>query len=121
MDERGFCRVAGRVKELINRGAEKISPVEIEDVLLSHPGVAAVAVVGIPDPVWGEVVAAFVQPGAGSSPDPDELFGLCRRRLAPYKTPKHWVFVDSFPLTPSGKVQKHILRDRFVAEREAAE
>jgi fatty-acyl-CoA synthase len=118
MDERGFCRVAGRVKELINRGAEKISPVEIEEVLVAHPGVAAAAVVGIPDPIWGEVIAAFVQPSEGWAPDAEELFALCRRRLAPYKTPRHWTFVDSFPLTPSGKVQKHVLRDRFVAERE---
>jgi fatty-acyl-CoA synthase len=119
MDERGFCRVEGRVKELINRGAEKISPMEIEAVLLSHPGVVGAAVVGIPDPKWGEVVAAFVRPAPGWSPDPDELFALCRARLAPYKTPKHWTFVDALPLTPSGKVQKHLLRDRFVANPEA--
>jgi fatty-acyl-CoA synthase len=115
MDERGFCRIEGRVKEMINRGAEKISPREIEELLLSHPAVAAVAVVGIPDPKWGEVVAAFIRPAEGEAPSEQELFAFCRRHLAPYKTPKHWVFVEEFPLTPAGKIQKFVLRDRFVA------
>jgi fatty-acyl-CoA synthase len=117
MDERGVCRVAGRVTEVINRGAEKIAPAEIEDVLRSHPGVADVAVVGIPDPKWGEVIVAFVRPAPGWPPDSGVLFALCRERLAPYKTPKHWTFVDELPFTASGKVQKHVLRERFLAER----
>src|SRR5262252_9033920 len=75
----------------------------------SHPTVSAAAVVGIPDEKWGEVVAAFVRPAPASSPTQQELFDYCRTRLAPHKTPKHWVFVDEFPLTPSGKVQKFVL------------
>lgn len=116
MDSGGCCRIEGRVNELINRGAEKISPREIEDLLASHPTVSAAAVVGIPDEKWGEVVAAFVRPAPASSPTQQELFDYCRTRLAPHKTPKHWVFVDEFPLTPSGKVQKFVLRERFVAQ-----
>jgi acyl-CoA synthetase (AMP-forming)/AMP-acid ligase II len=72
-------------------------------------------VVGVPDPVWGEQVAAFIRPAAGRTPDGDQLFAYCRERLAPYKTPRHWALLDSFPLTPSGKIQKYRLRERFLA------
>jgi fatty-acyl-CoA synthase len=119
MDDRGFMRVEGRVKEIINRGAEKFSPYEIEQVLRTHPSVADAAVVGVPDDTWGEVVAAFVRPSPGCAPTEAELFAFCRAQLAPYKTPKQWVFVDQFPMTPSGKVQKFILRDQLASEKVA--
>jgi fatty-acyl-CoA synthase len=116
MDERGYLRVEGRVKDMIIRGGENIYPREIEDALFTHPGVGEAAVVGIPDPTWGEVVAAFVRPAGGTpAPSEEELRAYCRDRLAPYKTPRHWVFVDAFPLTASGKIQKFKLRDTFVA------
>jgi fatty-acyl-CoA synthase len=114
MDERGYLRIEGRIKDMIIRGGENIYPREIEDVLYTHPAVAEVAVVGIADERWGEVVAAFVRPRSGAAdPTPDELRAHCRDRLAPYKTPQHWVFVESFPLTASGKIQKFKLRDNF--------
>ncbi|HKA11802.1 MAG TPA: hypothetical protein VKI99_15190 [Candidatus Dormibacteraeota bacterium] len=72
-----------------------------------------VAVVGVDDRFWGEEVAAVVRPVAGEPPAEAELVELCRRHLAHFKVPRHWVFVDSFPLMPSGKVQKHILRERL--------
>jgi len=115
MDERGYLRIEGRLKDMIIRGGENIYPREIEDVLYSHPSVAEVAVVGVPDEHFGEVVAAFIRPVAGTQPSKDELFHLCRERLAAYKTPKFWEFVESFPLTASGKIQKFVLRERFVA------
>jgi fatty-acyl-CoA synthase len=115
MDERGYCHIEGRLKDMIIRGGENIYPREIEQLLFTHPGVADVAVVGVPDPKWGEQVAAFVRPAAGQSPTADELFAFCREHLAPHKTPRYWEFVESFPLTPSGKIQKFLLRDRFVA------
>jgi fatty-acyl-CoA synthase len=71
--------------------------------------------VGIPDPAWGETVAAFVRLSVGSAVSVEELRAYCRETLAPYKTPQQWVFVENFPLTPSGKIQKFVLRDRFVA------
>jgi fatty acid CoA ligase FadD9 len=77
--------------------------------------VADVAVVGVPDPTWGEEVAAFLRPAEGRTPDPDRLCAYCRERLAPHKTPRHWIVLDEFPLTPSGKVQKYVLRERFLA------
>jgi len=114
MDARGYLRIEGRIKDMIIRGGENIYPREIEDVLFTHPGVAEVAVIGVPDHQWGEVVAAFIRPAPGRpAPGTEELRAHCRERLAPYKTPLHWVFVDAFPLTPSGKIQKFKLRDNF--------
>ncbi|HVB46345.1 MAG TPA: AMP-binding protein [Streptosporangiaceae bacterium] len=120
LDERGYLRIEGRIKDMIIRGGENIYPREIEDVLFAHPAVAQAAVVGVPDAKWGEVVAAFVRlvPGQAAV-SPDELRTYCRERLAPYKTPLHWLFVDEFPMTPSGKIQKFKLRERY-AERQSA-
>ena len=115
MDERGYCRVEGRVKEMIIRGGENIYPREIEQLLYAHPGVADVAVVGVPDDYWGEQVAAFVRPAPDSPATQDELASYCRARLAAHKTPRYWIFVDAFPLTASGKVQKFVLREQFTS------
>ena len=119
MDSRGYCRIQGRLKDMIIRGGENIYPREIEELLFAHPAVADAAVVGIPDEKWGEVVAAFVRPKPGAQPTAEELFDYCRAHLAPYKTPRHWRFVESFPQTPSGKVQKFVLRERFLRENPA--
>ena len=113
MDDGGVLRVEGRIKDMIIRGGENIYPREIEDLLHTHPAVAGVAVVGRPDPVWGETVAAFVQPAPGAEVTEADLRAYCRRDLAPYKTPATWVFVDSFPMTASGKVRKNVLRERL--------
>jgi fatty-acyl-CoA synthase len=107
MDERGYCRIAGRIKEMIIRGGENIYPREIEAVLLSHPGVAEVAVVGVPDRFWGEVVGAAVRSAA--EVNEAELAEYCRGRLAAYKTPVRWLFTDGFPLTSTGKIRKDVL------------
>lgn len=120
MDERGYCRIEGRLKDMIIRGGENIYPREIEDVLFSHPDVAEAAVVGIPDERWGEQVAAFVRCNPGSTLDPSELKAFVRTHLAPFKTPTYWVPVEAFPLTGSGKIQKFLLRDGFLAERAGA-
>jgi fatty-acyl-CoA synthase len=114
MDERGYCRIEGRLKDMIIRGGENVYPREIVELLYTHPAVADVAVVGVPDERWGEDVAAFVRMAAGQSATGDELQAYVRARLAPYKAPKRWVFVDAFPTTPSGKVQKNVLRSRLV-------
>jgi acyl-CoA synthetase (AMP-forming)/AMP-acid ligase II len=121
MDARGYCRIGGRLKDMIIRGGENIYPREIEQVLFDHEDVADVAVVGVPDEKWGEQVAAFIRPAAGRVPDPDVLFAYCRDRLAPHKTPRHWTIVDAFPLTPSGKVQKFVLREQFIAMHRRSE
>ena len=115
MDERGYCQIGGRLKDMVIRGGENIYPREIEQVLFEHPTVADVAVVGVPDAKWGEQVAAFVRPAPGRTPDPAELFAYCREHLAPHKTPRYWTVLEEFPQTPSGKIQKFVLRERFVA------
>jgi fatty-acyl-CoA synthase len=111
MDARGYLRIEGRLKDMIIRGGENIYPKEIEDCLFAHPAVAEVAVVGMPDETWGEVVAAFVRTAPGAAVGVEELRAFCRDRLAAYKTPARWEFVEAFPLTPSGKIQKYLLRD----------
>lgn len=113
MDERGFLRIAGRTKDMIVSGGENIFPVEIENALSEHPGVAMAAVVGVRDHKWGERAVAFVRPTPGSSPTSEQLVEHLRPRLAPFKIPKTFVFVDDFPVTASGKIQKFILRDGY--------
>jgi fatty-acyl-CoA synthase len=113
MDERGYVKVEGRLKDMIIRGGENIYAREIEDVLFQHPAVAEAAVVGVPDETWGERVSAFVR-RAGDDVTAAELFDWCRTHLAAYKAPTRWVFVDALPLTASGKVQKFVLRNAFV-------
>jgi fatty-acyl-CoA synthase len=112
MSASGELHVAGRLKELIHRGGENISPVEIENVLSAHPDIDMVAVVGVPDERWGEQIAAFVAP-SGDELDPPALSDFVRERIAAYKRPRLWVTVDAFPLTPSGKIKKHELLDAW--------
>jgi len=114
MDERGFCRIEGRLKDMIIRGGENIYPREIEAVLFEHHCVADVAVVGIPDDKWGEQVAAFVRLAGDECPTPEELSAHVRAQLARFKVPRTWVFVEAFPLTASGKVQKFVLREQYL-------
>jgi fatty-acyl-CoA synthase len=109
MDERGYCRIQGRIKEMIIRGGENIYPREIEAVLLNHPAVAEVAVVGVADRFWGEVVGAVIRTTADAPPTEAELSEFCRGRLAAYKIPARWLFTSSFSLTSTGKIRKDVL------------
>jgi fatty-acyl-CoA synthase len=114
MDDRGYCRIVGRLKDMIIRGGENLFPAEIEEALFKHPDVAEVAVVGLADETWGEVVAAFVRPADPSAPPTKEgLRAHVRSLLSPQKTPTEWVIVDVFPLTGSGKIQKFALREAY--------
>jgi fatty-acyl-CoA synthase len=115
LDERGYLRIEGRLKDMIIRGGENIYPSEIEAVLLAHAAVAEAAVVGIPDAYWGEVVGAAICPAAGQRPDPAELAGLCRDHLAAYKVPVRWLLTDSFPVTATGKIRKDVLSARLAS------
>ena len=113
LDAQGFIRITGRVKDMIIRGGENHFPAEIEAVLVEHPDVAQVAVVGLPDEKWGEVIAAFIL--SESVPDVSALRAHCREFLSPQKTPSVWVAVSDFPLTGSGKVQKFAIREQYLA------
>jgi fatty-acyl-CoA synthase len=112
MDERGYCRIAGRLKDMVIRGGENLFPVEIESTLLEHPCVADAAVIGVPDRVMGEELAAFIRI-VGARPSVEELRAHVRARLAAPKAPRYWIFVDSLPLTGPGKVQKYVLRQQW--------
>ena len=113
MDAHGFVRVTGRVKDMIIRGGENLFPAEIEGVLVENSEVQQVAVVGLPDEKWGEIVAAFIL--ADTAPEVRELKAHCRHHLSPQKTPAAWIWVPEFPLTGSGKVQKFAIRDQYLA------
>lgn len=121
IDDRGLVRITGRIKDLIIRGGENISPKEIEDCLREHPGVADAYVYGLPDAFFGEIVAAAVRVKAqaesaavGEPPCADDLIRWCSDRLARFKVPKEVRFVTSFPMTASGKVQKFKLREEHL-------
>jgi len=116
MDEHGYLRIVGRLKDMIIRGGENVYPREIEDLLHNHPAVAEAAVIGVPDGEWGEQVAAVVRlRGRVTS---DELTTFCRLHLASFKVPRLWRFVNEFPQTASGKVLKFELRDQLRDERD---
>ena len=118
MDERGYCSVEGRLKDMIIRGGENIYPREIEELLFRHPAVADAAVVGLPDERFGEIVGAFIRDTDAGNPASDaELQDYCREHLSPQKAPQVWRRVDAFPLTGSGKVQKFALREQWEAEQ----
>jgi fatty-acyl-CoA synthase len=113
MDARGYIRITGRVKDMIIRGGENLFPAEIENAMLEHPAIAEVAVIGVADEVWGEQVACFMRCNSKAMPDNDSLKAFVRERLSPQKTPAHWVWVNDWPLTGSGKIQKFKLREAF--------
>ncbi len=114
-DEEGYYRIRGRLKELFISGGENVYPAEVESALSEHPAVADVAVVGVPDERWGEVGAAFVVVAAGSTASEDELREFCVRRLARYKVPKSFAFVEELPRSAMNKVLKDELRARHEA------
>ncbi|MFV0382911.1 class I adenylate-forming enzyme family protein [Paracoccus sp. (in: a-proteobacteria)] len=118
MDARGFVRITGRIKDMIIRGGENIYPREVELLLAETAGLAAVAVVGLPDPKWGEQVAAVLVPRRQDAPpDVDALFDLCRTELAHYKVPRFWYLADEMPMTETGKMQKFRLVEQILDGR----
>ncbi|HEV8580504.1 MAG TPA: long-chain fatty acid--CoA ligase [Thermoanaerobaculia bacterium] len=115
-DADGFHFIAGRQKDMIISGGVNVYPAEIEGELLLHPGVRDAAVVGVPHPTWGEAGVAFVVPG-GEAPAPEDLAAFLGERLAKYKIPREFVFVDALPRTPYGKVVKGELRETYLRDR----
>jgi len=117
MDARGYVRIEGRLKDMIKRGGENVAPAEVEACLAEHGAVAEAAVVGLPDERWGEIVVAYVRP-AGPAPEVSELVAHCRERLAAFKLPRRWAFVETMPLTASGKIRRSELRERAERDRD---
>jgi fatty-acyl-CoA synthase len=116
LDDEGYCNIVGRAKDMVIRGGENIYPREVEEFLYQHPDVQDVQVVGTPDDRFGEELAAFILLRPGARVSPQEIRDFCRDRIAHYKIPRHVRFVDSFPMTVSGKVQKYVLREQLAAE-----
>jgi fatty-acyl-CoA synthase len=116
IDEQGYCNIVGRVKDMIIRGGENVAPREVEEFLFRHPAVLDVAVVGVPDPKYGEAVCACVRLREGMTATEEEIREFCRGQIAHYKVPRYVRFVDGFPLTISGKVQKYLMREHLRTE-----
>jgi fatty-acyl-CoA synthase len=115
-DEEGYVNIVGRIKDMIIRGGENIYPREVEEFLYAHPAVLDVQVIGVPSERYGEEVMAWVKLRAGTSATEVELNAFCRGRIATFKIPHYWKFVDEFPTTVTGKVQKFRMREIAVAE-----
>ncbi|HSH47249.1 MAG TPA: AMP-binding protein [Halomonas sp.] len=116
MDEEGYVAIVGRIKDLIIRGGENIYPREIEDFLYTHPAISDVQVIGVPDEKYGEEVMAWVKLGSGQQLDEDELIAFCKGKIAHYKVPRYVKFVDEFPMTVTGKIQKFKMREEATHE-----
>jgi fatty-acyl-CoA synthase len=116
IDAEGYANIVGRIKDMVIRGGENIYPREIEEFLYRHPKVADVAVVGLPDARFGEELCAWVRLAAGESANEEEIRAFCRGQISHYKIPRYVRFVDAFPMTVTGKVQKFIIRERMMAE-----
>jgi fatty-acyl-CoA synthase len=114
MEEDGSVKIVGRLKDMIIRGGENISPREIEEVLHTHEAVAEAQVIGVPSQKYGEEVMAWVRLAPGGDVNETTLTAYCKERLAGYKTPRYWRFVESFPMTVTGKIQKYRLRELAV-------
>jgi len=112
-DEGGYYYLVDRLKDMYISGGENVYPAEVERVIREHPGVAGVAVIGVPDGDWGEVGHAFVTCREGSTVSAEEILEMCRGRLARYKWPKRVTFRDKFPKTPLGKVCKFMLKEKL--------
>jgi long-chain acyl-CoA synthetase len=112
IDEQGYLFLTDRIKDMIVTGGENVYPIEVEHILAAHPGVDAVAVIGVPDTRWGETVKAVVKP-RGTAPDAAELIAWARARLAHYKCPTSVDFIDEMPRNASGKILKRVLRDQY--------
>src|ERR1700677_3192921 len=121
IDERGFLTLLDRTKDLVISGGSNIYPREVEEVLLEDPDLSDVAVIGVPDPEWGESVMAVLVANPGATLDLARLERLCLDRIARFKRPKHWRLVDALPKNSAGKVLKRELRKRFEDEAAAAD
>jgi fatty-acyl-CoA synthase len=116
MDDDGYVNIVGRIKDMIIRGGENIYPREIEEFLYAHPDISDVQVIGVPSERYGEEVMAWVKPKGGAALSAESLQAFCHGRIATNKIPRYWKFVESFPMTVTGKVQKYLMREASVEE-----
>jgi fatty-acyl-CoA synthase len=124
LDENDYCKITGRLKDMVIRGGENIYPREIEEFLYTHPAISDVQVIGVPDKKYGEELMAWIKLKNGASATPEEIKAFCKGRIAHFKIPRYIKFVDDFPMTVSGKIQKYKMREDSIKElglEEAAE
>jgi fatty-acyl-CoA synthase len=118
LDDEGYCNIVGRIKDMVIRGGENVYPREIEEFLYRHPAVRDVQVIGVPDPKYGEELAAWIVLKPDAALTEDEVRAFCKGQIAHYKIPRYVRFVDGFPTTVTGKVQKFAMREAMIAELE---
>jgi fatty-acyl-CoA synthase len=116
IDAEGYCNIVGRIKDMVIRGGENVYPREIEEFLYRHPKIQDVQVIGVPDDRYGEEICAWVKLRPGVSATEEEIRAFCRDQIAHYKVPRYIKFVDEFPMTVTGKIQKFIMRERTIAD-----
>jgi fatty-acyl-CoA synthase len=116
IDEAGYGNIVGRIKDMVIRGGENVYPREVEEYLYRHPKVEDVTVVGVPDPRFGEELCAWIRLKPGEAATEAEFIEFCRGQIAHYKIPRYLRFVDAFPMTVTGKVQKFLIRDQMIAD-----
>ncbi|MGI9332611.1 MAG: AMP-binding protein [Gammaproteobacteria bacterium] len=116
LDEQGYCRIVGRVKDMLIRGGENVYPREIEELLYQHPKIDQVEVIGVPDQKYGEEICAWIKLHEGEDASAEDMREFCRGRVAHFKVPRYIRFVDAFPLTVTGKVRKFVMRERMAKE-----
>jgi fatty-acyl-CoA synthase len=114
MDEQGYVNIVGRLKDMVIRGGENVYPREIEEFLYTHPKIQDVQVIGVPDPKYGEETCAWIKLHAGQSATPEEIREFCKGQIAHYKIPRYIEFVDEFPMTITGKIQKFVMREQTI-------
>ncbi len=116
IDDEGYCNIVGRIKDMVIRGGENVYPREIEEFLYRHPKVQDVQVIGVPDPRYGEELCAWVKLRDGEAATTDEIRAFCQGQIAHYKIPRYVKFVDQFPMTVTGKIQKFLMREETIRE-----
>ena len=116
IDEEGYCNIVGRIKDMVIRGGENVYPREIEEFLYRHPKIQDVQVIGIPDQRYGEELCAWVRLHDGETASAEEIRAFCRGQIAHYKVPRYVKFVDGFPMTVTGKIQKFLMRQQMIEE-----
>jgi fatty-acyl-CoA synthase len=116
IDAEGYCNIVGRIKDMVIRGGENVYPREIEEFLYRHPKIQDVQVIGVPDPRYGEELCAWVRLRDGETATPEEIRAFCQGQIAHYKVPRHVKFVDGFPMTVTGKIQKFLMRQQMIEE-----
>ena len=116
IDADGYCNIVGRIKDMVIRGGENVYPREIEEFLYRHPKIQDVQVIGVPDQKYGEELCAWVVLQAGETLTAEEVRAFCQGQIAHYKIPRYVKFVDAFPMTVTGKVQKFLMREQMKQE-----